>query len=72
MTDVPASTLQEAIDTLVASFDYPAELTVDYQSMGDERGSTIQVTDGGTVRTFTLRHAGRDQEPELEIDTVQD
>lgn len=61
------SRLQEAIDTIVQTFDYPSELTIQYTVTDGKKRTTFEVEspDGGT--TFELHYDGRDTEVEPEL-----
>lgn len=50
-----ASSVQEAIDSVVQTFDHPERLSVQYSSADGEKVTTIEIEDEGTVETFELQ-----------------
>lgn len=50
-----AASLQEAIDTVVQTFDYPGQLSIQYESIDGRKVTTIEIEREGEIETFELR-----------------
>lgn len=62
-----APQVQEAIDTILQSFDHPRTMSLEYTSNEGTKRTQIEVTTDAGAETYELVYDGRrdDQEPEL-------
>jgi len=64
-----ASTIQEAIDTIVQAFDHPASISLEHTIVDGEKQTWFEVTTESVVVCYELRYDGTDDtaEPELVV-----
>lgn len=69
--NVAPEQLQEAVDTIVSQFDYPDEVTIEYQSL--ENGTkqteiTVPESDSNSASVVTLKHDKASEHPLVTIE----
>jgi hypothetical protein len=62
-----ASQLQEAIDTIVRTFDYPTDISIEYASEDGTKRTRFIVNITDEERTYELSYDGTDEETEPEL-----
>jgi hypothetical protein len=60
-----AAQLQEAIDTIAQTFDYPPSLSIHHEPTAQAKQTTIELE--ATGETFELSYQGTDDEAEPEL-----
>lgn len=65
-----ASTIQEAIDTIVQAFDHPSSISLEHRIVDGEKETRFEVTTESEVVCYELRYDGLDDTAEPEIFVV--
>ncbi|UPV77148.1 hypothetical protein M0R89_23185 (plasmid) [Halorussus limi] len=65
-----AAQLQEAIDTIVQTFDYPAELSIQYSFIEGTKRTEVEIQTSEAVATYELVYDGERDEAEPELTQI--
>lgn len=67
LSDRAASSIQEAIDSIVQAFDYPEELSMEYTSTDGRKVTQIEINREDNSEKFEVQFRGNepDEEPVL-------
>lgn len=66
-----ASQLQEAIDTIVQTFDYPSSVSVDYEAADGTKRTTFEVSTPEGGATYELVYDGSEDDAEPTLSSVE-